>query len=99
MAAQNTEAFEYDTVGERAISLAHQLAAVRARTPDDLAALGDQAGAVALAELTETVAQGLAAVSLAVLATGRALARAADAAPGASVLDELPVGNGHLGAS
>jgi hypothetical protein len=82
MASEHSEAFEYDTVGERAISLAHQLAARRARSTEEIAALGPQAGAVVLAELTDTIAQGLAAVALSMLANGRAVARAADAAHG-----------------
>ena len=78
MPTVHAEAFEYDTIGERAVTMAHQLAARRALTAEALAALGDQAGAAAVAELTETLAHGLAAVTLAMLANGRAVARAAD---------------------
>lgn len=78
MSTVHAEAFEYDTIGERAVTMAHQLAARRALTAESLAALGDQAGAAAVAELTETLAHGLAAVALAMLANGRAVARAAD---------------------
>lgn len=81
MANEHAEAFEYDTLGERAVSLAHQLAHRRGRTYEEVVALGPGAGAILLAELTETLSIGLGAVALSMLATGRAVARAADGQP------------------
>ncbi len=81
MANEHAEAFEYDTLGERAVSLAHQLAHRRGRSYDEVVALGPGAGAILLAELTETLSIGLGAVALSMLATGRAVARAADGQP------------------
>ena len=81
MSNEHAEAFEYDTLGERAVALAHQLAGRRGRSYDEVVALGPGAGAFLLAELTETLAVGLGAVALSMLATGRAVARAADGQP------------------
>ena len=81
MANEHAEAFEYDTIGERALSLAHQLAGRRGRTYEEVVSLGPGAEAILLAELTETVSVGLGAVAMAMLATGRAVARAADGQP------------------
>lgn len=81
MAGEHAEAFEYDTLVERSVALAHQLAARRAPSGHELAGQGDHAHLLLTAEIADTLSQGLASVTLAILATGRAIARAADGEP------------------